>query len=98
MKESRIFILKKFFPPSWLRIKKIDFVYREKEFYQEYSFGLWWNKYDGVGIKNKPLRFVHLMIGLHLINHVTWFEFTYYRKCKNISKSLVISNPEKYLK
>jgi hypothetical protein len=98
MRESRIFILKTFFPPIWARIKKITFVYREKEFYEAYSFGLWWKKYKGFGIKDKQLHFVQLMIGLRLINHVTWFEFKYYGKSKDSSKGLVTSNPEKYLK
>ena len=98
MRESRVFILKKFFPPIWVRIKKITFVYREKELYEHSSLGLWWKKYKGIGIKDKPLHFVHLMIGLHLIKHVTWFEFTYYGKSNGSSKGLVTSKPDEYLK
>jgi hypothetical protein len=98
MRESRVFILKKYFPPIWVRIKKITFVYREKELYEHSSLGLWWKKDKGIGIKDEPLHFVHLMIGLHLIKHVTWFEFTYYKKVKTPVKGLVTSDPDKYLK
>jgi len=96
MKESKIFILKRFYPP--LFFKKILFVYREKEFYSHYALGLWWEMNTGIGISNKPLVIKHFMIGLNLFKHTTWFEFTYFKKVKKPVKGLVTNDPEKYLK
>jgi hypothetical protein len=96
MKESKIFILKRFYPP--LFFKKILFVYREKESYSHSAIGIWWRVNTGIGIKDKPLVIKSLMIGLNLINHTTWFELTYYKKVKTPVKGLVTSDPDKYLK
>lgn len=98
MRESKIFCIKNFYPYKWTKIKKINFVYREKEFYNHPAIGIWWNKNRGIGIKDKPLEFTYIMIGLNLINHTTWLEFTYLKKLKKKATGLVTSNPDSYIK
>lgn len=98
MKESKIFVLKHFYPFTWTKIKKINFVYREKESYSHSAIGIWWNKSTGIGIKDKPLEFRYLMIGLNLIKHTTWLEFTYLKKLKKKATGLVTSKPDSYIK
>lgn len=95
MKESKLYAFKKFYPK--FLVKKITFVYRQKEFYHHPALGIWWELNTGIGVANKPLVLKHLMIGLNLINHTTWLEFTYLKKTKKPQK-LTTTNLNKYLK
>lgn len=95
MKDSKIYAFKNFYPN--LLVKKITFVYRQKEPYNHPALGLWWNLNTGIGITNKPQVLKHLMIGLNLFNHITWLEFTYLKKTSKPQK-LTTNNLNNYLK
>jgi hypothetical protein len=97
MEEAKIYQLRKIYPP--VLIRKITWVFRDKEFYQHAAFGIWWDKNTGLKIANKNRELKYFMIGLYLGKYITWIEFTYTRKCKsNNGLSIPEQNLNSHLK
>lgn len=99
MKESKVYQLRRIHLPKWSRIRKIVWVFREKEFFHHPAIGIWWKKSRGIGIKDQNKMFKYLMIGLHLGNLNTWLQFTWIGK-SSMKKGLFIpeENIEGYIK
>ena len=69
------------------RLKKINFVCRNKKFYQHQALGFWWKKNEGVGIIGKPNRVLkYFMFGMNLVNVTLWVEFTWLGNTKKEPK------------
>jgi hypothetical protein len=84
IKESKVFVCKGMNVSKVTPLRRILFVFRQKEWYDKNAIALWWKKSIGTGIIGKPNhRFKFFMIGVSLFNLRLWVDFKWIGKCKN---------------
>lgn len=76
--ESKVYICRGvYFPKGW-KLRKVTFVFRQKESYDKNAIGIWWKGLKGTGIIGKPKhQFKFFMIGISLFNLRAWIDFKY---------------------
>ena len=79
--ESKVYICKSFNLAKHTPLRKILFVFRQKEHYEKNTIGLWWWKSIGTGVIGKPnCESKFFMIGISLFNLRTWLNFKWIGK------------------
>ncbi len=97
MFESKLYFFKEFKLNS-KKFKKINFVCRQRDFYNKRTIGIWWKKNLGIlkiGKDNEPAKqFKYFMFGFSFVDIKCWFEISYIGKRESESKNQLATKGE----